>query len=86
MVTDFEELAKDPALTGMLALWLVQPKADYPGGQRLRIDWNFEEMEAHKTEIKEYKLLYINRPLSCLRVAGKAGARLGVAAPMDCCR
>ena len=60
LVKDFDEFAKDdPALTGMMALWLVQPKADYLKGQLASINWDLEEMEAHKKEIEEHKLLQI---------------------------
>jgi hypothetical protein len=50
--------AKDHAdLTGMLALYLVQPRADYLKGMFVGVNWDVEEMEQHKDIIVEKKLL-----------------------------
>lgn len=50
--------AKDhPELTGMLSLWLAQPKADFLRGQLVSVNWDIQEMEANAEEISEKKLL-----------------------------
>ena len=51
-------VAKDHVeLVGMLSLWLAQSKADFLRGQLVSVNWDVEEMEAHKHEILEKKLL-----------------------------
>lgn len=50
--------AKDHAdLTGMQALYLVQPRADYLKGSMVGVNWDVEELEQHKKEILEKKAL-----------------------------
>lgn len=44
-------------LTGMLSLYLVQTRADYLRGSTVSVNWDVEELEAHKDEILEKKLL-----------------------------
>ena len=44
-------------LTGMLALYLSQPKADYLRGSFVSVNWDVTEMEAQKDEIVEKKFL-----------------------------
>ncbi|KAI4942641.1 hypothetical protein J4E91_009810 [Alternaria rosae] len=43
--------------TGGLSLYLTQPKADYLKGSFVSVNWDVNEMEAHKQEITEQKLL-----------------------------
>ncbi|KAI4910981.1 hypothetical protein J4E90_007238 [Alternaria incomplexa] len=43
--------------TGGLSLYLAQPKADYLKGSFLSVNWDVDEMEAHKQEITVQKLL-----------------------------
>ncbi|CAD0031424.1 unnamed protein product [Aureobasidium pullulans] len=59
MVVDaFTPFAKDPGmLTGAVSLYLATPKAEYLRGGFSSVNWDVEEMEAHKDEIKERKLL-----------------------------
>lgn len=47
----------DPALTGMLALYLAQPRADFLKGSMLSVNWDVEELEQHEKEIVEGKKL-----------------------------
>jgi hypothetical protein len=44
-------------LTGLQALYLAQPRADYLKGLMVSVNWDLETMEAHKDEIIEKKLL-----------------------------
>ncbi|KAB8292075.1 hypothetical protein EYC80_007821 [Monilinia laxa] len=44
-------------LTGMLALYLVQERADYLRGGMVAVNWDVEELEEYKKEIEEGKLL-----------------------------
>lgn len=56
--TEFEMFAKDEVeLTGSLVLYLAQPKADYLKNCLTSVNWDVEEMEAHKDEIVKKKLL-----------------------------
>jgi hypothetical protein len=56
--TEFLPFAKDKAeQTGGLALYLAQERADYLKGSLTSINWDIEEMEAHKKEIEEDKIL-----------------------------
>ncbi|KAK4942964.1 hypothetical protein LTR10_017348 [Elasticomyces elasticus] len=56
----FAKYARDHAdLTGLLALYLASPRADFLKGGLTSINWDVEEMEAHKEEIVEQKLLQI---------------------------
>ncbi|KAK5268226.1 hypothetical protein LTR99_003160 [Exophiala xenobiotica] len=56
--TEFLPFAKDKAeQTGGLALYLAQERADYLKGSLTSINWDIEEMEAHKKEIEEDKVL-----------------------------
>ncbi|KAG2162034.1 hypothetical protein JADG_001773 [Aureobasidium aubasidani] len=59
MVVDaFTPFAKDPGmLTGAVSLYLATPKAEYLRGGFTSVNWDVEEMEKHKDEIKEKKLL-----------------------------
>lgn len=55
---NFRPFAHDHVdLTGMLALYLAQPRADYLKGTIISVNWDVTEMEAHKEEIEEKKLL-----------------------------
>ncbi|EKD14500.1 uncharacterized protein L3040_000031 [Drepanopeziza brunnea f. sp. 'multigermtubi'] len=54
----FAPFAKDHIdLTGMLALYLVQPRADYLKGSMVGVNWDVDELEQHKEEILEKKVL-----------------------------
>lgn len=59
MMTDyFKPYAHDHVdLTGMLALYLAQKRADYLKGGMVSVNWDVEEMEKYKEEIVEKKLL-----------------------------
>ncbi|EPE30319.1 NAD(P)-binding Rossmann-fold containing protein [Glarea lozoyensis ATCC 20868] len=59
MTNDYwKTYAKDHAdLTGLQALYLAQPRADYLKGLMVSVNWDLEVMEAHKEEIVEGKLL-----------------------------
>lgn len=46
-------------MTGMLSLYLSTPRADYLKGGLSSINWDVEEMEAHKDEITSQRLLNI---------------------------
>ena len=49
----FFPFAKDHAdLTGMLALYLVQPRADFLKGSMVSVNWDVEELEASWNEIE----------------------------------
>ncbi len=64
--------AKDHAdLTGMLALYLAQPRADYLKGTFIGVNWDVEEMELQKDLIFDKKLLQT----SWLPVLPAAGGR-----------
>ncbi|KAF2203256.1 NAD(P)-binding protein [Delitschia confertaspora ATCC 74209] len=43
--------------TGGLSLYLAQPKADYLKGSFISVNWDVDELEAHKSEITEKQLL-----------------------------
>ncbi|KEF53380.1 uncharacterized protein A1O9_10355 [Exophiala aquamarina CBS 119918] len=49
----------DVRLTGMLALWLMRPEADFLRGQMVSVNWDVDEMLAHQQAIKDEKLLQI---------------------------
>ena len=56
----FAKYAHDHAdLTGLLALHLSSARADFLKGGLTSINWDVEEMEAHKDEITKQKLLQI---------------------------
>ncbi|EDN99079.1 hypothetical protein SS1G_13939 [Sclerotinia sclerotiorum 1980 UF-70] len=59
MVPDFlKACALDHVeLTGMLALYLVQERADFLRGSMVGVNWDVEELEEYKKEIVEKKLL-----------------------------
>jgi hypothetical protein len=59
MTNDFwRTYAKDHVdLTGLQALYLAQPRADYLKGLMVGVNWDLEVMEEHKEEIVEKKLL-----------------------------
>jgi len=59
-------------LTGMLSLYLTQPRADYLRGSLVSVNWDIEELEAHKDEIlaeKSFKTSW----LPVLPVSGGSG-------------
>lgn len=58
MATEFWiPYAKDhPDLTGMLALYLAQPRADFLKGSMVSVNWDVEELEQHRSEILEKKV------------------------------
>jgi NAD(P)-dependent dehydrogenase (short-subunit alcohol dehydrogenase family) len=43
-------------LTGMLALYLAQPRADFLKGSMVGVNWDVEELEQHKEEIVKGKV------------------------------
>jgi NAD(P)-dependent dehydrogenase (short-subunit alcohol dehydrogenase family) len=54
----FEPYAKDHIdMPGLMSLYLAQERADYLRGGFVGINWDINEMEEHKDEIKEKKLL-----------------------------
>ena len=56
----FAFFAKDEAeLTGSFALYLARDTADYLRGSLSSVNWDVEELEAHKMEIVNDKLLQI---------------------------
>ncbi|KAI9640760.1 hypothetical protein NHQ30_011069 [Ciborinia camelliae] len=59
MVSDaFKPYALDHVeLTGMLALYLTQERADYLKGGMVGVNWDVEEMEEYKEEIINQKVL-----------------------------
>jgi hypothetical protein len=46
-------------LTAGFTLYLQKPDADYLRGGFMTVNWDIEEMEQHKQEIKEGKLLQL---------------------------
>ena len=44
-------------LTGLQALYLAQPRADYLKGSMVSVNWDLEEMEEFKEEIETKGLL-----------------------------
>jgi NAD(P)-dependent dehydrogenase (short-subunit alcohol dehydrogenase family) len=70
---DFEPFALDEVeLAGHLSLYLAQPRADYLRGSFVSVNWDVTEMEAHKEEIAEKKLLKMSW-LPVLPVGGGKG-------------
>ena len=64
----FTPYAKDAAeLTGGFALYLALDRADYLRNSLTSVNWDIEEMEAHKQDIAEGNLLRIKwvAPLPC---------------------
>ncbi|KAF2729324.1 NAD(P)-binding protein [Polyplosphaeria fusca] len=58
IIDHFTPFAKDKAaLTGSLTLYLQKPESDYLRGGFVSANWDVEEMERHKDEIVEGKLL-----------------------------
>jgi hypothetical protein len=59
MVSDFwRPFSQDHVdLTGMLALYLSQPRADFLKGSIVSVNWDVEELEQYKKEIEEKKVL-----------------------------
>jgi hypothetical protein len=50
----FDAYAKDePEQTGCLALYLASSRADYLKGSLTSVNWDLEEMEAHKADIEK---------------------------------
>ena len=74
MVTDdFKAYAHDEAeLTGSLALYLAQSRADYLIGSLTSINWDVEDMEKHDHEIVQKKLLQ-NKWVPILPAGGGEG-------------
>ncbi|KAF7945128.1 hypothetical protein EAE96_009907 [Botrytis aclada] len=74
MVSDnFKPYALDHVdLTGMLALYLVQERADYLRGGMVGVNWDVEEMEEYAKEIAEKKVLQ-TQWLSILPLNGGKG-------------
>jgi NAD(P)-dependent dehydrogenase (short-subunit alcohol dehydrogenase family) len=69
MVIDaFTPVAKDKQdLTAAMTLYLMKPEADFLRGAFVSVNWDVEEMEGHREEIVEKKLLKL----------GFIGAQLG---------
>ncbi|ORY06400.1 hypothetical protein BCR34DRAFT_571398 [Clohesyomyces aquaticus] len=68
VVEMFTPFAKDKAmLTGGISLWLQKPEADFLRGGFFSVNWDVEEMLAHKEEIVEKRLVKL----------GFVGAELG---------
>jgi len=59
-------------LIGMLSLYLAQPRADYLRGSLVGVNWDIEELEAHKDEILA-KSLFKTSWLPILPVGGGIG-------------
>ncbi|KAI1161008.1 NAD(P)-binding protein [Nemania serpens] len=58
LIDAFKPFAKDtPALTACLTLWLSTPKADFLKGGYIHSNWDVDELEEHKDEITEKKLV-----------------------------
>lgn len=56
----YELYGRDHAdLTGMVALYLSTPRADYLKGSLTSINWDVQEMEAHQDQILKDNLLKI---------------------------
>ncbi|TGO36077.1 hypothetical protein BHYA_0136g00200 [Botrytis hyacinthi] len=74
MVSDhFKPYAIDHAdLTGMLALYLTQDRADYLRGGMVGVNWDVEEMEEYGKEIAEKKVLQTSW-ISILPINGGKG-------------
>ncbi|KAI4859005.1 hypothetical protein F4820DRAFT_462831 [Hypoxylon rubiginosum] len=56
----------DPMLTGGVSLFLCTPRADWMRGCIMSVNWDIEEMEAHKKEIQQEgrnKLAFLNAKL-----------------------
>ena len=57
---DSLSMAKDHVeLIGMLSLWLMRPEADFLKGQFVSVNWDVDELLAHRGQIEERKLLQI---------------------------
>lgn len=58
IVDHFTPFAKDKqALTAAFTLYLQKPEADFLRGGYVSVNWDVDEMEQHKAEITEGKLL-----------------------------
>lgn len=69
---DFRFFARDDAeQTGALGLYLASPRADYLVNSLTSINWDLEEMEAHKDKISAGLLR--NKWVSVLPVSGGNG-------------
>jgi hypothetical protein len=56
----FKTFAQDDVqLAGMLSLWLMRPDADFLRGQMASVNWDVDEILAHRDEIEKGKLLQI---------------------------
>jgi hypothetical protein len=69
----FKPLAFDDVeLTGMLALYLMQPRAEFLRGCYVSVNWDMEELKAAKEEILGKKLLKLSW-LPVLPIGGGKG-------------
>ena len=59
-------------LSGMVSLWLVQPKADFLKGQLVSVNWDVTELEQHAQEIEDKGLLKLSW-IPALPVSGGKG-------------
>ncbi|KAM0191776.1 hypothetical protein ACHAPC_002088 [Botrytis cinerea] len=50
----------DPAMSGMLTLYLSQARADYLRGSTMSVNWDVEELEKFQKEIREKNLLKLS--------------------------
>ncbi|KAG9201516.1 hypothetical protein G6514_005714 [Epicoccum nigrum] len=61
VIDQLTPFAKDTGIqTGGLSLYLAQPNADYLRGSFISVNWDVDEMELHKQEITEQKLLKLD--------------------------
>lgn len=73
----FKPFAHDHVdLTGMLALYLAQDRADYLNGGMVAVNWDVEEMGTHKEEIVKGKVLQTTWLPILPRNGGKGLVRL----------
>ena len=65
-----ESFAGDHAdLTGLVSLWLTQPKADFMKGRTAHVNWDFQELEQHAEGIQKEDLLRV-RAIPGIPVSG----------------
>lgn len=70
---EFQVFALDEVeMAGQLSLYLAQPRADYLRGSFVSVNWDVTEMEAHKEDIAEKKLLKMSW-LPILPIGGGSG-------------
>lgn len=46
-------------MTGLVALWLVQPRADFMRGRLVQVNWDLAELESRKDEVVQRDMLKI---------------------------